>query len=114
MVCGAAVLCIVAAATGEIEHFSFGRVSAVSWLGFGYLIVFGSWAGFTAYIWLMRNVPTEQAATYAFVNPVVAVILGWAIAGEPLSPRIAVAAAIIVSAVASITLTAERERRDDR
>jgi len=103
MVFGAAALFVVAAATGELAHFSFGQVSTISWLGFGYLIVFGSWVGFTSYIWLMRNVPTHQAATYAFVNPVVAVFLGWAVAGEPMAPRTAVAAAVIVAAVAAIT-----------
>jgi drug/metabolite transporter (DMT)-like permease len=54
-------------------------------------------------------VPTEHAATYAFVNPVVAVVLGWAIAGEALSARTGVAAVVIVGAVASITLTTQRE-----
>ncbi len=110
MVFGAAVLFVVAGATGEIQHFSFAQVSMLSWVGFTYLVVFGSWVGFTAYIWLMRNVPTEHAATYAFVNPIVAVILGWAVNHEPLSPRTAIAAATIVAAVASITLTAGTAR----
>lgn len=104
MVCGSAVLFVVAGVTGEFGQFAFAHVSTASWLGFGYLIVFGSWVGFTAYIWLMRNVPIEHAATYAFVNPVIAVILGWAVAGEPFYARTAVAAVFIVGAVASITL----------
>jgi len=108
MIFGSVALLTVAAATGEFRHFTPSQVSTASWIGFAYLIVFGSWVGFTAYIWLMRNVPTEHAATYAFVNPVVAVILGWAIAGESLSPRIGVAAVVIVGAVASITLTGRR------
>ena len=108
MVSGSAVLFVVAGATGELGPFTFGQVSTVSWLGFGYLIVFGSWVGFTSYIWLMRNVPIEHAATYAFVNPVIAVILGWAVAGEPVFARTAVAAVFIVGAVASITLKGQR------
>lgn len=108
MICGGIALLTLAATTGEFRHFALSHVSTISWIGFGYLIVFGSWVGFTAYIWLMRNVPTEHAATYAFVNPVVAVILGWAIAGEPLSARTAVAAVVIVGAVASTTLTGSR------
>jgi drug/metabolite transporter (DMT)-like permease len=111
MVSGSAVLFVVAGVTGEIGHFTFAQVSTVSWLGFGYLIVFGSWVGFTAYIWLMRNVPIEHAATYAFVNPVIAVILGWAVAGEPFFARTAVAAVFIVAAVASITLLGARATR---
>jgi drug/metabolite transporter (DMT)-like permease len=97
-------LFVVAAATGELAHVDLSHVSTVSWIGFGYLIIFGSLIGFTAYVWLVRNVPPAQAATYAFVNPVVAVVLGWAIAGEPLTVRTGVAAAVIVAAVGSITL----------
>jgi drug/metabolite transporter (DMT)-like permease len=109
MVAGGLALLGVAAATGELRHFALSQISVSSWIGFVYLIVGGSWVGFTAYIWLMRNVPTEHAATYAFVNPVVAVILGWAIAGEPLSARTGLATVVIVAAVASITLTDQRE-----
>jgi drug/metabolite transporter (DMT)-like permease len=109
MIFGGAALLVLGTATGEFHHFGPSHVSTVSWIGFGYLIIFGSWVGFTAYIWLMRNVPTEHAATYAFVNPVVAVILGWAIAGEPLSARTGVAAVLIVGAVASTTLAGRRD-----
>jgi drug/metabolite transporter (DMT)-like permease len=114
MVSGSAVLFVVATGTGEVGHFTFAHVSTVSWLGFGYLIVFGSWVGFTSYIWLMRNVPIEHAATYAFVNPVIAVILGWAVAGEPFFARTAVAAVFIVAAVASITLRDARPLKRPR
>lgn len=73
-----------------------------------YLVIFGSWVGYSAYVWLLRHVPTTKVATYAYVNPVVAVILGWAILGEPVDRFMFAGAAIIVPAVALVT-TAEHE-----
>ncbi len=73
-----------------------------------YLVVFGSWVGYSAYVWLLRHVPTTKVATYAYVNPVVAVILGWAILGEPIDRFMIAGTAIIVPAVALVT-TAEHE-----
>jgi drug/metabolite transporter (DMT)-like permease len=70
----------------------------------GYLVVFGSLVGFTAYIWLMRHAAPAKVATYAYVNPVVAVLLGWALGGEPVGPRTVAASAVIVAAVALITI----------
>jgi drug/metabolite transporter (DMT)-like permease len=69
-----------------------------------YLVVFGSLVGFTAYLWLMQNAAPASVATYAYVNPVVAVVLGWAFGGEPVGVRTLVAAGIIVAAVALITV----------
>jgi drug/metabolite transporter (DMT)-like permease len=77
-----------------------------SWRGIGattYLIVFGSWVGFTAYIWLLEHVPTAKVATYAYVNPVVAVFLGWLILHERVDIYIAGGAVVIVAAVALVT-----------
>ncbi len=68
-----------------------------------YLVVFGSWVGYSAYIWLLRHVATSKVATYAYVNPVVAVLLGWAFLGESLDRFILIGAAIIVPAVALVT-----------
>jgi drug/metabolite transporter (DMT)-like permease len=73
-----------------------------------YLVVFGSWVGYSAYVWLLRHVPTAKVATYAYVNPVIAVILGWAILGEPIDRFMFAGAAIIVPAVALVT-TAEHD-----
>ncbi len=70
----------------------------------GYLIVFGSLVAFSAYVWLIQVATPAQVATYAYVNPVVAVLLGWAFAGEALTRSMMVAAAIIVAAVVLITL----------
>jgi drug/metabolite transporter (DMT)-like permease len=69
----------------------------------GYLIFFGALIGFTAYIWLLRVSTPAHVSTYAYVNPVVAILLGWAFASEPLTPRTLLAAAVIVAAVVIIT-----------
>ncbi len=73
-----------------------------------YLVVFGSWVGYSAYVWLLRHVPTTKVSTYAYVNPVVAVILGWLILGEPIDRFMFAGAAVIVPAVALVT-TAEHD-----
>jgi drug/metabolite transporter (DMT)-like permease len=78
-------------------------MSWVSLAALGYLIVFGSLIAFTAYGWLLRNVTPASATTYAYVNPVVAVILGWLIASEPITTRTLIAGAVIVSSVVLIT-----------
>lgn len=103
MLTGGALLSIVGVLTGELSHFDVHQVSGPSTLGLIYLITFGSLLGFTSYIWLLDKVSPARLGTYAYVNPVVAVILGWAIAGERLSLRTAVAAAIVICAVALIT-----------
>jgi drug/metabolite transporter (DMT)-like permease len=77
--------------------------SATSWAAILYLVVFGSWIGYSAYIWLLRHVPTSKVATYAYVNPVVAVFLGWAFLGESVDRYLLAGAAIIVPAVALVT-----------
>jgi drug/metabolite transporter (DMT)-like permease len=68
-----------------------------------YLVVFGSWVGYTAYIWLLKHVPTPKVATYAYVNPLVAVFLGWFFHDEPLDAFMLTGAAIIVAGVALVT-----------
>jgi drug/metabolite transporter (DMT)-like permease len=74
-----------------------------AWGAIAYLVVFGSWVGYSAYIWLLRHVPTSKVATYAYVNPVVAVFLGWAFLGESVDSHLLAGAAIIVPAVALVT-----------
>ncbi|HVF38260.1 MAG TPA: EamA family transporter [Gemmatimonadaceae bacterium] len=103
MLTGGALLLIVGLITREPMHFDPAGVSAKSLMAFIYLTTFGSLIGFTAYIWLLDHAPPARVATYAYVNPVVAVFLGWALAGEELSVRTAIAAAIIIGAVAVIT-----------
>ena len=102
LLCGGAGFAILGAAIGELTRFDPGAVSAKSILATVYLLVFGSIVGFTAYLWLLRVTTVARVSTYAYVNPIVAVLLGWALAGEPLTARVALAAAIIVGAVAII------------
>jgi drug/metabolite transporter (DMT)-like permease len=103
MLAGGALLLIVGLLSGELSQFDIHRVSRDSTLGLLYLITFGSLLGFTSYIWLLDKVSPARLGTYAYVNPIVAVLLGWAIAGEELSMRTGVAAAIVICAVALIT-----------
>ena len=94
---------ILSVVTGEPMRFDPAGVSTRSILGFIYLTAIGSLVGFTAYIWLLNVQPASRVSTYAYVNPVVAVFLGWALAGEALTLRTAIASAIIIAAVAVIT-----------
>jgi drug/metabolite transporter (DMT)-like permease len=103
MLGGGTLLLVVGVLTGELSRFDVHSVSRASAVGLLYLITFGSLLGFTSYIWLLDKVSPARLGTYAYVNPVVAVVLGWAIAGERLSVRTAVAAAIVICAVALIT-----------
>lgn len=103
MLAGGALLLIVGVVSGELASFDLQRVSRDSAIGLLYLITFGSLIGFTSYIWLLDKVSPAILGTYAYVNPIVAVLLGWAIAGEALSVRTGVAAAIVICAVALIT-----------
>ena len=103
MFLGGAMLFGVAVIAGEPMHFDPGAVSARSLAGFVYLTTIGSLVGFTAFIWLLQHQPSARVSTYAYVNPVVAVFLGWAIAGEALTLRTVIAAGIIIAAVAMIT-----------
>jgi drug/metabolite transporter (DMT)-like permease len=104
MLAGGAALLLLSVMLGEPWSFDVHAVALRSMLGFLYLIVFGSIVAFSAYIWLLRVSTPARVSTYAYVNPVVAVVLGWALAGEALTVRVAVAAAIIISGVALITL----------
>jgi drug/metabolite transporter (DMT)-like permease len=99
---GGVVLLLVSLMTGELADFRPGQVSAESALGFWYLVVFGSLLAFTAYTWLLQNAPIQRVATYAYVNPVVAIVLGWLILSEEITGTILLGAAVIVSSVAFI------------
>lgn len=102
MIAGGVVLLAAGTIAGEWADLAPSRVSLESLLAVGYLIVFGSWVGFAAYVWLLRAAPTSLVSTYAYVNPVVAVLLGWAILSEAITPRTLIAGAVIVAAVALI------------
>ncbi len=109
MLAGGAMLLIAGLLTGEFGQLKLDQVSLRSLVAFGYLIVFGSWVGFSAYTWLLRVVKPALSSTYAYVNPVVAVFLGWALAGEALTVQTLLAAAIIVAAVVIITTQQSRK-----
>jgi drug/metabolite transporter (DMT)-like permease len=102
MSCGGALLVLLSVASGEPAGFDLTRVSLRSVLAFLYLTVFGSLVAFTAYIWLLSVCSTARVSTYAYVNPLIALFLGWALAGESLSRRTLAAAAVIITAVALI------------
>src|SRR5262249_15638652 len=90
---------------GDFSALAHGpKVTLLSIAGWLYLVVFGSIVAFTAYVWLLRVSTPARVSTYAYVNPVVAVLLGYAIASEPLTTRMMVAAAVIVGGVVLITL----------
>ena len=108
MLAGGALLVLVGSAAGEWGRLDPAAVSGRSLAALAYLVVFGSCVGFTAYIWLLRHVEVAKVSTYAYVNPVVAVFLGWLLAGEPVTARTLAAAAVIVVAVAFITSSKKR------
>lgn len=109
MLAGAAGLYLAATLTGEWSALNLSAVSVRSLFGLGYLIVFGSLLGFTSYVWLLRNAPVSLAATYAYVNPVVAIFLGAWLAGEVLNVPIVVAALVIIASVVVIN-TSKRNK----
>jgi drug/metabolite transporter (DMT)-like permease len=107
MLAGGAVLAVAGAAGGELGRFHPSRLSLHSALAVAYLIVFGSLIAFSAYMWLLRVAPLSTVGTYAYVNPVIAVFLGWLVLDETITARVLIAGAVIVVAVAMI-ITARR------
>jgi len=105
MLCGGVILTFAGFMTGEASRVHVDAISLKSVLALVYLILVGAIVGYTAYVWLLRASTPAKVSTYAYVNPVVAVFLGWLFAGEPLSVRIFVAAGVIVAGVALITLS---------
>lgn len=103
MLAGGVVLLLFGAAVGEWREIHPSQVSLKSLASLGYLIVFGSLIAFSAYVWLLQVSTPARVGTYAYVNPIVAVFLGWLLAKEPLTPRMLAAAAVIVLGVVIIT-----------
>jgi drug/metabolite transporter (DMT)-like permease len=116
MLAGGVVLLIAGAIAGEPSRLDLAHASTRSLLGFAYLVTFGSLIGFTAYFYLLGHTTAAKASTYAYVNPVVAVLLGWAIGHETVTSRTILAAAVILAGVAIITITRDDApvTRDDR
>jgi drug/metabolite transporter (DMT)-like permease len=102
MICGGALLVLAGLVAGELSRLHWDRISTGSWLAWLYLLFVGSLVGFTAFAWLLSHARISLVSTYAYVNPIVALFLGWAILGETMTPRMFVASAVVIAAVAII------------
>jgi drug/metabolite transporter (DMT)-like permease len=109
MLCGGALLLLAGIVTRELPRFHPGSISILSLASFVYLVIIGAVVGYTAYIWLLRHCEPAKVATYAFVNPIVAVLLGALFAGETLTRRTLIAASLIIGSVA-LVITAQQLR----
>jgi len=107
MICGGGLLFLVGLAFGEPHRFDFAKITPLSIWAFVYLVLIGALIGYTAYFWLLRNCDPAKVATYAYINPVVAVLLGILFAHETLSLRTIVGAGLIVGSVA-VVITAQQ------
>lgn len=103
MLAGGSLLLGIGAVSGEWSHIHLSAITLKSILSVAYLLVFGSLIGFTAFVWLLRNTSAVLATSYAYVNPLVAVLLGWAWNGETPSPSTAAVGALVIAAVVLIT-----------
>jgi len=102
LVAGGLMLLVASLASRETAHYDIHRASHAALWALAYLIVFGSLVGFSAYAWLLRVAPASRVGTHAYVNPLVAVALGWSVAGEPVTATTGVAAAMIAASVAMV------------
>jgi drug/metabolite transporter (DMT)-like permease len=107
--CGGIILWVAGVFAGELHGLHLAAVSTRSWVALGYLVFFGSMMGFTAYVYVLKNSTATRVATYAFVNPVVALLLGWLLAGESITLRTALAAAVILAAVLLVITAPHRQ-----
>ncbi len=112
MLAGGAVLVLAASLLGEVGRVDLSSISNASLLAMLYLIFFGSILAFTAYTWLLANVPVSTVATYAYVNPVVAMALGAIVRSEPITPRTVLAAALILGAIIAMVSGRPREAEE--
>lgn len=108
MLAGGLLLLLVSLLTGEPARLDLAAISTRSLVALAYLTVFGSIAGYTAYLWLLKTVEPAKVATNFFVNPVIAVLAGWLVAGESVTPPMVAAAAVIVLGVAVVTTAPPR------
>jgi drug/metabolite transporter (DMT)-like permease len=110
MICGSVWLLLASIATGELSRFEPSLITGRSVAAWAYLVVFGSLIGFSTFTWLMKHSTPAKVSTYAYVNPVVAVFLGWLVLHEPISPRLFLAATIIIAGVALITVAKSKKQ----
>ena len=109
MLAGGTLLLLVSGLTGEISRIDLAHISVLSFSSWLYLIFFGSLIGFTSYIWLLKKVNSARVSTYAYVNPIVAMFLGWTLANETLTLQSGIAAATILVSVILITSHHKKE-----
>jgi drug/metabolite transporter (DMT)-like permease len=109
MLSGSGWLLVTGVLTGELARVHPETITGRSMVAWAYLVVFGSLIGFSTFTWLMKHSTPARVSTYAYVNPVVAVFLGWLVLHEPVSPRIFVAAGVIIAGVAIITVTKNKK-----
>jgi drug/metabolite transporter (DMT)-like permease len=105
MIAGGVLSMLIGIALGELDRFSFANITTTSVIAVSYLVIAGALVGFSAYLWLMRVSAPSRVATHAYVNPIVAVLLGWAVLGETVTMRTGAAMAVIVAAVVLIVST---------
>ncbi len=108
MLCGSAALALTALFTGDWARLDVAAISPASWAAFAYLVTVGSLLAFSTYVWLLKHSTPARISTHTWVNPIVAVFLGWAILSEPITARTLVAATLIVFAVLLVTLQKSR------
>jgi drug/metabolite transporter (DMT)-like permease len=109
MLAGGVMLALTAATLGEFRNFHPSDISRAAWLSLVYLIIFGSIVAFTAYVWLIHHESPTKVGTYAYVNPVVAVVIGYFLGGEPLGLRTILGTAFVLISVVVITATGAKK-----
>jgi drug/metabolite transporter (DMT)-like permease len=112
MIVGGAALALLGTLSGEWSRVDLAAITARSWAGLGYLVIFGSLVGYVTYTWLLRAAPTTLVSTYAYVNPVVAILVGNLLAQEPLTPRVVISALVILGSV--VVINARRPKPKTR
>jgi len=113
MLAGGVLLALTSALLGEFRGFDFQDVSGKAWLALTYLIVAGSIVGFTAYVWLIHHESPTKVGTYAYVNPVVAVLVGYFLGGEALGARTVIGTLLVLVSVVAITTTPRKRLQND-
>jgi drug/metabolite transporter (DMT)-like permease len=113
MIIGGTALGLLGTVSGEWSRLDLAAITTRSWLGLGYLVVFGALVGYVTYTWLLRSAPTTLVSTYAYVNPVVAIVVGNLLAQEPFTPRVLISAMVILGSVVLINARRPLRRKID-
>lgn len=117
MLCGGVWMLAASYFAGELVEFQWSQIAPAAWWAWAYLIFAGSLLGYTSFVWLMKHTTPTLVSTYGYINPIVAVFLGWWVLGEPVGPRIAIASLTIIAGVALVSLSktsAWSRRRNSR